>query len=288
MNKKLKKLNDCIVDCLGMAFLVCGLGLSMGWISTVHAGNVSVKVDHRGNLIITGDKTGNCVRIMPIKDGTGRVESCDETTFVKGGTEAYYSGANNDFKIKMRGGNNEIYIIRSESGSSTDNVRDTLEIKTGKGHDKITLNGFSIGDDLKIYTHSGNDRIMLDGILVNDDTKINTGAGNDQVIIDSFFLDEFTLKTKGGTDFVELTDVYFGDDVQINLGKGNDSPNGIPGGLCIQGGTTFDGNDVELDGGRGRFDTYTITTLAFPFNGILPIIEHFEDDSNGCPDSYLR
>ena len=174
MNRKLSKPHYSVVTRL-VAVLACGLGLSMAWAPSVQAaGQVSVKVNGFGNLIVTGDGANNCIEVALLATGQGTVSGCD-STLVNGGSSVPYSGVKYDFKFNMQGGNDTV-IIADDDG---DTVLDDLEINTGTGNDTVEVHHFAVLGEMHINTGSGNDLVIIDGVAARHSSQINTGSGID-------------------------------------------------------------------------------------------------------------
>jgi hypothetical protein len=258
-------------------------------------GNVTVRVDGNGNLIIRGDAADNGVFVKPFDVGEGFVEGLG-STLVNGGDSAAFSGATGDFRFDMRGGDDTIQI---DDGDGNETLGD-LEIRTGSGDDVILVRHFIVHDDLEIRSGPGNDVITLEQTAGNspyaeDRTFIGTSTGDDQVFVrggelpDSLvqFVDEFRVSTGAGRDFVSIQGGLFLDEVNVNLGDGDDlgALGGPTGGVCVCESVFLDEDVLEhvrFSGGDG-FDggvMESVEGLAPP--GLVSDFLRVEVDPDDC------
>jgi hypothetical protein len=285
-----------------VAVLACMLALSLVLATSAQAaGSVSVKVNGSGDLIVRDDGTNNCVEVSPFDAGEGSVQGCD-STLVNGRPSASFSGANRDFRFKLRGGDDTVFLNDGDGNE----VPNDLKIKTGRGNDTIRIRSFLIRDDLSIDAGSGNDALSLEQTagaadFVLDKTGINTGSGKDEVLFETVspqiglepfltFGDDFRLKTGSGRDFVHICRAVFADKVRVDLGNGDDKPDprapaDVKGGLCVCDSTFEDADvldDVEFRGGNGEdeFTYNNITGIAPP--GLIDDFFDFELQADDC------
>src|SRR5262245_43064019 len=221
--------------------------------AALHAGgNVSVRVDRGGNLVIEGDDADNEILIRPFAIGAGDVFGMG-ATLVNGGESASFSGVDDDFQIRMQGGDDRVLVDDGDGNT----VPDDLEIDTGHGDDFVLVEGFFVLDDLTILTGPGADTIELSQtVVVSDRTDIHTGSGDDQLLLLPanvpdlllVFEDEFQVRTGSGRDYVSIAGALFRRRVDIDLGAGDDlgEQAGLVGGLCVCG-TRFEAADVLKD-----------------------------------------
>lgn len=264
---------------------------------SVHAGgNVSVHVDGGGNLIVEGDGADNEILIMPFEVGEGFVVGLG-TTLVNGDLQAFFSGADDDFKIVMRGGNDTIQIDDGDGNEAPDD----LEIDAGQGNDVVLVRHFLVHDDLKIRLGSGDDVLTLsqtagNASFVLDKTDIDLGAGNDQVLFEIgplpdthlTFGDDFVLRGGAGRDFVSILGALFEDDVDVNLGTGDDlgELGGVKGGLCVCGSIFLDPDvldDVRFSGGDGQDGAVLESVCGIAPPGLVQdFLRRFEVNPDDC------
>src|SRR5262245_51994627 len=156
------------------AALLAVLSLSSLAGPALAGGNVSVRVDRGGNLVIEGDDEDNQILISPVGIGVGTVLGL-ESTLVNGAESAAFAGVDDDFQIRMRGGDDRVLVADGDGNV----VPDDLEIDAGRGDDFVLVQGFFVRDDLEIRGGSGNDVVELaDTVVVEDRTRIDTGSGD--------------------------------------------------------------------------------------------------------------
>lgn len=112
------------------------------------AGNVTAAVRH-DNLMIKGDRAGNCVEISQ-SDQAIRVAGCNNTT-----------------------------INRRAAAFTSTSVRGDLKIQLKGGNDSLTLTGVSAPRNLTVIDSAGNDDVCLIDSTVAANTTVNTGKGTD-------------------------------------------------------------------------------------------------------------
>jgi hypothetical protein len=267
------------------------LGAALALASAVQAdGNVTVRVDREGNLIVAGDGADNEIQISPIGIGIGDVTGLGSTQ-VNGGERASFSGVTGDFRIRMRGGNDRVLVVDGDGN----HVPDDLAIDTGTGDDQVLVSGFFVHDDLHVRTGSGADTVELSQtVFVLDRTDVDTGAGDDQVLFVPaevpdlliVFEDRFALDTGRGRDFVDIAGALFRGAVSIDLGRGDDSGQlgGPVGGLSVCG-SRFESLDVlaqvRFRGGDGE-DAAVLESVC----GIAPpgLVQDFLGHFESFPD----
>jgi hypothetical protein len=154
------------------------LALTCGATATHAGGNVTVRVDGGGNLIIEGDRADNEIGIHPYAIGAGTVSGLG-STLVNGQAIAEFTGVSGDFRILMRGGNDRVEV----SDGDGNHVPEDLEVDLGPGNDSLLVQNFFIHDDLDVRGNSGDDTIELaQTVFVDGETDIRTSAGDDRVI----------------------------------------------------------------------------------------------------------
>jgi len=264
---------------------------ALGLAAPAHAGgNVTVRVDRGGNLIVAGDGADNEIQISPVDIGVGDVVGIG-STLVNGGASASFSGVDGDFRIRMRGGDDHVFIVDGDGN----HVPDDLDIDTGRGNDTVLLQGFFVHDDLRIRSGPGDDTIELSQtVFVLDRSTLHTGSGNDQVLFRPadvpdlliVFEDDFQLRTGSGRDFVSIEGALFRRGVDIDLNRGDDlgEPGGPVGGLCVCG-SSFEAADVLEDvrfGGGDGLDGVVLESVC----GIAPpgLLQDFLRDFEVNPD----
>jgi len=204
-------------------------------------GDVSVRVDRAGNLVVEGDDEDNEILISPVDIGIGTVLGLG-TTRVNGGDSATFSGVDGDFRIRMRGGNDRVLV----SDGDGNRVPDDLDISTGSGDDSVLVQGFFVDDDLRIDSGAGNDTIELaNTVVVAERTSIHTGSGDDRLFLEPaevpdlliVFGDDVTIRTSSGRDFVDLSGALFRQGLDVDLGSGDDMGDtlGLQGGVSVCG-----------------------------------------------------
>ena len=225
------------------------------------AGDVTAQIV-RGDLVIHGDNADNGITIT-----AGAVAGTVVITGINAGGAATnvngtangavtLSGLTDDFKIKMRGGNDTVTI----TGPLT--VPDDAEIDGGDGNDTFTLSNVTIRDSLKMELGRGNDTATLTSVTVSDD--------------------EAEIEGNRGTDSVTITNSIF-EELEVEMGRDNDN-------LDISGTTVHD--ETKLKGGRGTnilttgsgnsladsdMDNFTVVTNTAPtvdLNTVTPINEN--------------
>lgn len=278
----------------GLPRLVGAFCAALAFAVLLHAdGDVTVRVDRAGNLIVEGDGAANEIQISPVGIGVGDVVGLGSTR-VNGGERASFSGVDGDFRIRMHGGDDSVSVVDGDGN----HVPDDLDIDMGPGNDGVLVQGFFVEDDLKIRTGSGRDRIELSQtVFVLDRTVIDTGAGDDEVVFVPadvadlllVFEDRFSLDTGSGRDFVSLAGALFRAEVDIDLGRGDDlgQLGGPAGGLSVCG-SRFESADVLADvrfsGGDGQDGAVleSVCGIAPPglIQDFLRRFESFPDDAS--------
>jgi len=114
--------------------------------------------------------------------------------------------------------------VNGQSAVAISGVDDDVRIHMRNGDNNITLSGITVADDLVIRTGRGDDTITLAGVTVADNTRIVTGWGDDDVDLgDSEFSGRVHVRTSAGADNVDLSDSAFGGQVRVNTGWADDS-----------------------------------------------------------------
>ena len=201
------------------------------------AGNVSVSA-LGGDLRIDGDDAANELVITGTAiPGEYRIVGGNGTT-INGLNEVTISGVNDDFRIKLKGGNDEI-------GFFLGSVPDDLQIRTGKGDDIVFLLAFDVGDDADIRTGSGDDAAGIDECTVGDRIKIRTESGHDQVLLKTVDGQTASIHTGGHDDQALILFNSFQEELSLKMGTGDDAIY-----------EKSNSGDVRLNGGSGYDSRY--------------------------------
>lgn len=211
-------------------------------------GSGDVTATRKGkDLIITGDSSSN--RIALEESGNEIVVIGLGSTTVNGEDEVEFK-VGDDIKIRMKGGNDEVYLYEME-------VPGDLLIKGNGGHDDIYLIDVEIDDDLVIVAGSGDDRVVIDYVDVGDRSTIKVGRGDDEAVFRDTWFDG-DVKFNGGDDedFLRIDHSDFDDDVEIDMGDDDDE-------LWVLNNTDFH-EDADLDGDSDD-DLIWITIGSFFF-----------------------
>ena len=267
---------------------------ALGLATAVQAdGNVRVRVDDHGNLIVEGDGADNEIQISPVDIGIGDVTGLG-STLVNDSERASFSGVSGDFRIRMRSGNDRVLVVDGDGN----HVPDDLDIDTGPGDDHVLVSGFFVHDDLHVRTRTGDDVVELaQTVFVDDRTTIETGWGDDRVtfapadVPDLLLVFEagVSLETGPGRDFVDIAGALFRSTVSIDLGRGDDlgQPGGAAGGLSVCGSRFESGNvleEVRFRGGAGQDGAVLESVCGIAPPGLvqdfLHRFESFPDDGS--------
>jgi len=183
------------------------------------AGNVSVGVSYNGELLITGDMSGNGVEVRQVGSGQYRVigtmHAGAQTKIVKNGVAAnsqLLTGVTSDFEIDLKERGDR--LLMSAAG-----------LRLGVR--------FRVPNDLNIAMDGafpdrgpdGNDRVNLSNVQVMDDAQILLGAGNDIVSLDRCVIggtrasidNNLRIYADEGSDYVSIAKTYVRNVLHVDM-----------------------------------------------------------------------
>jgi hypothetical protein len=250
------------------------------------AGDVTVRVNNAGHLLITGDAQSNAIQVEAgLLPGqytiTGLPDDQNVGTTVNGGGSVTVSGVTGDIRALLNAGNDWLNVGQN----APIGIVGSLKIDSGAGDDQINVNNATIGGELIGLTGDG----ALDGFQVSDttvtgDVSIVAGAASAQ---NSYFLTNVvvttgnvTIRGGDGIDDIHVVGGQLAHGLTVTAGNGLVSSIGIlsdiGGDLLVRGGDGPDnisvtgnvGGSVTMRLGAGD-DTANIgdngtTTIAGP------------------------
>ncbi len=179
------------------------------------AGNVLVSV-HDGNLVVRGDDLANGVRIAR---GTvaGQIIVTGEDaggtpTTVNGQASVTVNGVRDDFRIRLRGGDDVLTLDAVF-------VPRELRVNTGTGNDRVFLTNTFVSDEVEIKTERGDDTVEISGGTFGDEVKLKLGRGNDTFAVQNARFEK-DVEADGGSGFdrflAQNANNVFGDDLDLD------------------------------------------------------------------------
>jgi len=154
------------------------------------SGNVTVSVSG-GSLRITGDNNANGVMITQApgvygytitgvsSDPTG---VAGDTTTVNGQTSVTVYGVRENFDIRLRGGNDFLFLNGAPGGVvNRVVVPDQLLVDAGDGNDRVQLSNTWVSSQTAINLGNGNDMFVTQNSTFVNNVAINGGSGFDRI-----------------------------------------------------------------------------------------------------------
>lgn len=233
-------------------------------------GNVTVVVDSRDNLIITGDGANNDITITDTETSGVYEATGNNGTTVNGSGDPHITDiTDRDIVVEMGGGDDTFTM--SSIGVSV-RVTKNLKLTDSGGNDIVVLDDLFVGKRVKMDLGDGDNDLTITDSQIVKNAKISTGIGMDVVLIEggafrggidtddgddmisviSSGQGKNTLKIKSGddNDTIEVTDVNYSRKVAVNGGRDNDT---VTIGMIVVGGKgTINGStdeDTLIDNG---------------------------------------
>jgi hypothetical protein len=190
-----------------LASLVCIADVS------VAGGDVAVRIDIEGDLVVIGDAEANGIELWGYKGPPQEVRARTGTTI---------NGGPGPFVLPPLRGR-----IVVDLGSGDDRLDSTLRfpvgsvVSMGDGADEVRL-GDIFGPDLRVDLGAGDDALIVDdsgfGRLL-----VDAGSGNDVVTFFFSGADNLAVRMGDGNDFLWLSHGYFDETVTLLGGLGRDA-----------------------------------------------------------------
>ena len=186
------------------------------------AGDVTAQIV-RGDLVINGDSADNGITITAgATAGTVVITGINAggtATNVNGTANGAVtlSGLSDDFKIKMRGGDDTVTI----TGPLT--VPDDADIDGGDGNDTFRLSNVTIGDSLEMELEKGNDTATLTSVTVSDEAEIEASRGTDSVSITNSVFEELEVEMGRDNDILNISGTTVHDETELEGGRGTNT-----------------------------------------------------------------
>ncbi|WP_165440636.1 hypothetical protein [Rubripirellula amarantea] len=163
------------------------------------------------------------------------------------GRSAIGFNAVSDFKVNLKGGENEIVMQSSTSAMA---VFDTLNLRVGNGSDVVWVDKMRFTESSTIVTLRGDDLVVVSDSQLSN-LRLNVGLGDDGVqLIDNRIDGSSRLVSEGGSDSIDIRSNTFlnsplYDRFLISAGEGDDNINFVANTIRTH-------SDVWIDGGGGN------------------------------------
>jgi hypothetical protein len=215
-------------------------------------GDLEIRGDNADNgITITAGATAGSVVITGINAG-GAATNVNGTA----NGAVTLSGLTDDFKIKMRGGNDSVTITGPLS------VPDDAEIEGGDGNDTFTISNLTIGDSLEMELGDGDDTATLTSVTVSDDdAEIEASRGTDNVTIINSIFEELEVEMGRGNDNLNISGTTVHDETELEGGRGSNT-------LTMGTGNSLADSDID------DFTTVSNTAPTVDVNTVTPINEN--------------
>lgn len=189
-----------------------------------HAGGL-VKLSQSGSgiLKITGDNAPNRISILQNAGSThvyGLIDHAGPTELKLGNTtdtDFQFDGVTG-ILAKLKGGDDALDL----DGTDIDpiDLAGSVKIDSGNDDDAVWVRTTAIGRNLQIKTGKGRDRVYLIGVGVSGKPSVRAGHDDDQVLIDDVTSPTFDVKLEKGDDDLCLLNNTIAADVAADGGKG--------------------------------------------------------------------
>ncbi|MFT4570403.1 MAG: hypothetical protein ACI8TX_000342 [Hyphomicrobiaceae bacterium] len=227
----------------------CGLGLAATIVllpssDAFAAGNVSVSVDGRDNLVVTGDGLANDITINDTATSGVFLVTGNDGTTINGGASDEVGVADRDFIIELGGGSDNLEIVGVDLLKKL-NVSVNLKITDDAGDNTILIDTVLVSKRVKIILGDGANTVDIVDSDLTKNSKIQTGDGIDTITIDggSFrggiktndsndvitvmntgqFKNVLKIISGNDDDSIEVTNVEYERKVLVNAGPGFDT-----------------------------------------------------------------
>jgi hypothetical protein len=250
-------------------------------------GNVTVKLNDKGKIKITGDAESNRVDIRPgTAPNTVEVSALDDDTTINGATGPLVLTGATGLSADLDKGDDTLEVrdltfadkVKVDVGNGTNSVlletvtaQKKVSLSGGKGGDSITVRqNSSFASNLGVSTGGGPDSITINNVFCGSDLNITTSGGNDfvQISLVTFESDgDLEIETEGGNDTLDLFNDNFEGEVDADLGDNDDD--------MIVEDCDFD-EKVEINGGGGDDEADNGGGNTFDLGEVIRI-KGFED-----------
>jgi hypothetical protein len=204
------------------------------------AGNVTAVITGAGDLVITGDSSGNQIDVVIGSSGEVSVVGSGGTTV--DASELMGAEVTGDVKIDMGDGNNVVTVDDYGAG-----IQD-VDFKSGAGADSIEISYFETTGNFKFDSGDGNDIVNIHGVTVEGSATVVVGGGNDTLDLDLVTTGKkknITVSASSGDNTLNLDDVEsYAGKLNIKTGSGADTISGYGYGKYGAKVNTGAGNDV--------------------------------------------
>ncbi|WP_231131228.1 hypothetical protein [Crateriforma conspicua] len=233
------------------------------------AGDVAVDVDISGSRMdveLTGDGLSNGVEVRQIGDylHINGLNHGGAATTIEGQASyvlatKFYTGSQwvslDDLRIELNGGDDHVLIrdVRMNAFTHSD-----LEIRTGRGNDRITMMDVTVLNDIDLDDDAwqdGNDYWWMRNIDVGGKLEADMGDGFDTFVASYLDADHLDVNSGRHNDYVSLFGIDV-DELDVQLSSGNDR-------LRID---ASDAVFADLDGGADD-DVLDVNGTGFYANG---------------------
>lgn len=238
-------------------------------------GNVRLQVIGNRTLLLTGDTTGNGVRVYTNEAGYVAVAGMGDTT-ING--ESYWVS---DW-TEIPGSLLTYFSIGDDALAVHDvSIGGNVTVSTATGNDFVVMDDVSVGGSATLLSSAGNNTFAVKDTWVSGNMYVSSVNGTDAVYTNNVNVGGVTtVLTRGGNDLFAFYDTNFESTTVIDAGAGDDTG-------AVIGSTTFGGALVVY--GRSGTDTVDVDPAAtLPESPVVSSVEQDSTDVAALLDSVME